>query len=179
MRLQPTNTYFGQKDIQQALILRRLSRDLLLPFPTEDHIHIVPTVRDPDTGLALSSRNAYLSPEEKEVAPALNAALRAAAHAWYDKKPKGKCMEVGKQKVEEWRAKGPKGVKLDLLYIEMSDASNFEPIPDENNVHKYIAIPPDLRLALQGQIIISGAMMVGKTRLIDNVILRNDGMILY
>ena len=70
--VRPTRAYFGQKDAQQVAVVRRLVRDLNVP--TE--IRVVPTVRDPD-GLALSSRNAYLSSAEREQALALPRALRA------------------------------------------------------------------------------------------------------
>ena len=69
----PHVAYFGQKDAQQALVIRKLVRDLDMPVA----IAVCPTIRDPD-GLALSSRNAYLSPEERERALALSRALRAA-----------------------------------------------------------------------------------------------------
>ena len=72
----PDVAYFGQKDAQQALIVRKLARDLDIPV----RIEVCPIVRDPD-GLALSSRNAYLSADERERALALSRALRAAERA--------------------------------------------------------------------------------------------------
>ena len=72
--VRPDRAYFGQKDGQQAVVIERLVRDLALPVV----VSVVPTVREPD-GLALSSRNAYLTVSERAAAPVLHRALRAAA----------------------------------------------------------------------------------------------------
>ena len=74
--VRPERAYFGQKDAQQVAVIRRMVRDLNVPV----QIRVVPTVRDPD-GLALSSRNGRLSPEERERALALPQALASAAGA--------------------------------------------------------------------------------------------------
>ena len=75
--VRPDLAYFGQKDGQQVAVVERVVRDLGLPVG----LVVVPTVRDPD-GLALSSRNAYLSPGERAAAPVLHRALRAAADGY-------------------------------------------------------------------------------------------------
>ena len=77
--IRPDHVYFGQKDIQQAFVITQLVRDLNL----ELDVRILPTVRDVD-GLALSSRNAYLTPLERETARAIPEALSAAEEAFVD-----------------------------------------------------------------------------------------------
>ena len=77
--VQPHRTYFGQKDGQQSVVVRNVVRDLAMP----SEIVICPTIREPD-GLAMSSRNRYLTPNERAQAPALHAALQAAAVALAD-----------------------------------------------------------------------------------------------
>jgi pantoate--beta-alanine ligase len=79
--VEPDRAYFGQKDAQQVAVVKRLARDL----DTGVEVRVCPTVREAD-GLALSSRNAYLSPEERKAAVSLSAALRLAAEAYADGK---------------------------------------------------------------------------------------------
>lgn len=75
--LQPTTAYFGQKDAQQVVVIRHMVRDLNMPLK----ISVVPTLREPD-GLAMSSRNVYLKPEERAVANVLYRSMRAASAAY-------------------------------------------------------------------------------------------------
>jgi pantoate--beta-alanine ligase len=116
--VRPDRAYFGQKDAQQAAVIKQLVRDLNLELA----IRVVPTVRDED-GLALSSRNAYLSPEERQAALALPRALAT-------RDP---------DKAREQLA------GLDVDYLEVAD--------------------------LNGQKVLAAAVRIGKTRLIDNVVL--------
>lgn len=74
--VQPTRAYFGQKDAQQTVVIRQMARDLNMPLD----VVVVPTVREPD-GLAMSSRNVYLAPEQRRAAAVLFRALTAAQHA--------------------------------------------------------------------------------------------------
>ncbi|RDX49133.1 Pantoate-beta-alanine ligase [Lentinus brumalis] len=163
--IEPTRTYFGQKDIQQALLLRRMTRDLLLSHPEPENLFIVPTARDPKTSLALSSRNAYLSDHEREnAAPALYAALDAAKSAWEAGAPKADCISRAQAVVEQKKAELGDSVDLRLDYIEMNDPETFDEL--DAGISR-----ADWEVEREGRpLIISGAMYVGKTRLIDNVV---------
>jgi len=165
---QPTNAYFGQKDIQQALLLRRLVGDLHLPHPTHSHLHIVPTARDPTDGLALSSRNAYLTPTERQRAPALYTALQGAARAWKVGTSKREAVRHALQVLEAAKREGEKhGVEVRVDYIEMNDPDTFDVLGDDQ-VQRSDGAP----------VILSGAVWFGQTRLIDNLILGNgEGII--
>jgi pantoate--beta-alanine ligase len=118
--VRPDRAYFGQKDAQQVAVVKRMVRDL----DHEVQIRVVPTVRDAD-GLALSSRNAYLSPDERELALQLPRALAT------------RDPELARASLN--------GLELD--YVEVAD---FEPR------------------------VLAAAVRIGKTRLIDNVILNEE-----
>lgn len=132
--VQPTNAYFGQKDIQQALLLRRLCKDLLFPNPEPDHVHIVPTSRDPIDGLALSSRNVYLSANERRLAPVLFRALRYAESAWSNGECKDQCIEKAIAVVDQVKKQADlDGVDMRLDYIEMNDSETFDVLDASSN----------------------------------------------
>jgi pantoate--beta-alanine ligase len=138
----PDVAYFGQKDAQQTLVVRKLVRDLDLPV----RIEACPTVRDHD-GLALSSRNAYLSPDERRRALGLSRALRAAEAA-----------------VESGRIDA--GAVLDAARGEL-DAHGIRP--------EYLELCsfPDLSPVdrVNGSTLLAVAARVGRARLIDNTVL--------
>ncbi|KAJ6518923.1 hypothetical protein C8R45DRAFT_9631 [Mycena sanguinolenta] len=157
--VEPTNAYFGQKDIQQCFIIKRLCRDLLLSHPDPEHIRIVPTARDPSDNLALSSRNAYLSVEGRKLAPALYRSLKVAEQAWNDGLQKAVCVERAKDVIREV-AGASEDAQIRLDYIEFNDSDTLEPLEGTR-----------CREPGSQPILLSGAMWVGSTRLIDNIVL--------
>lgn len=140
----PDAAYFGQKDAQQLAIIRRLARDLDLP------VEIVgcPTVREPD-GLALSSRNAYLSSEARQRALCISQALRAAERLVQGGERDAREIERTMTGVVE------RGQPDSIDYISVVDAESLQPIT---------RIERDALAAI--------ALRIGPTRLIDNVVLR-------
>lgn len=137
--------YFGEKDYQQLRVVTRMARDL----DTATTIVGVPTVREPD-GLALSSRNEYLSPAQRQVAPALNRALLEAAAAV------AAGSTASKATAEAEAALIAAGFDA-VDYVAVADAETLEPIEE-------MAKRPARVLA---------AAFLGKTRLIDNVPVKN------
>jgi pantoate--beta-alanine ligase len=138
----PDAAYFGQKDAQQALVIRRLVRDLDIPV----RIEVCPTVRDPD-GLALSSRNAYLSADERERALGLSRALRAAEGAVAAGKLDAAA--VLRAARAELDAHG-----IDPEYLELRSNTDLSPVERVN-----------------GSTLLAVAAHVGRARLIDNTVL--------
>ena len=141
----PDVAYFGQKDAQQALVMRKLVRDLDIPV----RIEVCPTVRDPD-GLALSSRNVYLSAEERERALALSRALRAA----------------------EARVKGGDRDAAALLAAARTELDRASIMPDYLELRSLRDLSPVERM--NGSALLAVAARVGRTRLIDKTILKGD-----
>ncbi len=144
--VEPDVAVFGQKDIQQATLIRRMVRDLDLRVD----LVLSPTVREPD-GVALSSRNAYLTPEQRVEARVLNRALRAADRAWREG---GRDAAVLRRLIEAEFGLSP-GVHPD--YIAIVDPDTLAPVP----------------VAVTGTIV-AVAARVGSTRLLDNHILGMD-----
>jgi pantoate--beta-alanine ligase len=141
----PDAAYFGQKDAQQALVIRKLVHDLSIPV----RIEVCPTIRDAD-GLALSSRNAYLSPQERERALALSRALRA-AEAAVENGTREAAAVVAAARDELERA----GVEPD--YLQLRSATDLSPVERVN-----------------GSTLLAVAARVGRARLIDNAILGGE-----
>jgi pantoate--beta-alanine ligase len=139
----PEKAYFGQKDAQQAVVIRRMKRDL--NFPIE--IVVCPTVREPD-GLAMSSRNIYLNPEERKAAVILSQGLFKAVEAF--KNGEHEAALLRKVVIETIASES----KVNVQYISCADPDTLQ--EQEGKVNRAL---------------ISLAAMVGKTRLIDNVIL--------
>jgi pantoate--beta-alanine ligase len=137
----PDVAYFGQKDAQQAVVIRRMVRDLDFPV----RIEVLPTVREPD-GLALSSRNRYLDPAARRRATALSRALRAAAEA-----TRSESLQAGLAAARaELHAAG-----IEPEYLEARDAEDLSPVGALNGRPVLVAV----------------AARVAGARLIDNVLI--------
>lgn len=137
--VKPDRAYFGQKDAQQASIIRRMTRDL--DFGIE--IVVLPIVREKD-GLAMSSRNAYLSESDRKDAAALSRSLSEAESMLKSGE------RDAKRLVDTVRA-GLKGVEID--YVELVDADEVAPLE-----------------RVEGKVLLAVAAKIGTTRLIDNII---------
>ncbi len=141
--VQPQKAYFGQKDAQQAAVIRRMTTDL--DFPIE--IIVCPTVREAD-GLAMSSRNSYLSPEERQAATVLYRALSTAKTAF----------DTGERNAETLRRLMAGTIQAEPLakmqYVSCADYDTLEELD-----------------VVRGKTLLSMAVYIDKTRLIDNFVL--------
>ena len=147
----PSRAYFGRKDFQQVAVVRRMAVDLNLP------VQVVgcPLVRESD-GLALSSRNVYLTPSERAVAPQLHAALTAAVGAIrHGERAAERVVGLVRHRIGAYP-------ELEVEYVEVRSADELEPLSE-----------------LRGEFVIALAARVGRARLIDNVVvaITDDGVI--
>ena len=140
LSVRPDVALFGEKDFQQLAVIRRMAVDLNIGV----EIVGVPTVREPD-GLALSSRNAYLSAEERQRAAALPNALNAAREAIRSGAPVGAALQQAKQSLVD-------AGFLRIDYLALVDAATLEPLDQPAGEMRLIA-----------------AAVIGTTRLIDNL----------
>ncbi|MCL6466148.1 MAG: pantoate--beta-alanine ligase [candidate division WOR-3 bacterium] len=142
--VKPHIAVFGQKDAQQAFVIKRMVRDL--NFDIE--IVVVPTVREPD-GLAMSSRNSYLTPDERQQAVVLYKALRHAEQLIKDGERDARKVKRAMRRIIQNSSSG----RID--YIEIVDTDYLKPIQ-----------------LIKNEILIALAVYFGKARLIDNLIVR-------
>jgi pantoate--beta-alanine ligase len=144
----PQNVYFGQKDAQQIAVVRRMVADLYLPVA----VRVMPTVREAD-GLAMSSRNKYLGPEDRAAAIVLNRALQAGVSA-FEHRPAGGVADVIATMAQVVAAEA----RAQLDYADVCDPDSFAPLAE-----------------LRAPALLAIAAKVGSARLIDNFLLRADG----
>jgi pantoate--beta-alanine ligase len=139
----PHVAYFGQKDLQQCLVIQKMVSDLEVPVKVE----ICPTVREPD-GLAMSSRNRYLSPEERKKAIGIFRALQT-VKSWKQKGEKHSSVLV--QAAKDTLARVP---EFQIQYAEIRDLASLQELPELDRPAAFFV-----------------AGFLGNTRLIDNIIL--------
>jgi len=141
--VQPDIAYFGRKDAQQALVIERMTKDL--DFPVE--IAVLPTVREED-GLALSSRNAYLTAEQRSQAAAISRALRAAEET-------ARGGETSVEALVEAARNELSNSGIEPEYVEARAAEDLSPVAELNGRPVLVAV----------------AARVGRARLIDNILI--------
>jgi pantoate--beta-alanine ligase len=138
--VQPDVAYFGRKDAQQALVIERMARDLDFPVRVE----VLPTVREED-GLAMSSRNRYLTDDDRRRAGAIPRALAAAREAADRGEPLDSALDAARAEL--------RGADIEPEYLEARDAEDLSPVAELNGHPILLAV----------------AARVGKARLIDNL----------
>ena len=141
----PDVAYFGQKDAQQAAVIRAMARDLDFPV----RIAVLPTVREPD-GLAMSSRNSYLDEEQRTLAPALYRSLETVRQLVTGDTPLQEALAAAG---EQLRSSG-----IQPEYLEARDAESLAPASNLNGRAVLVAV----------------AARVGETRLIDNIVIEGS-----
>lgn len=141
--IQPTRAYFGQKDAQQAIVIKKMVADLNMNL----EIVTLPTVREPD-GLAMSSRNTYLNPQERQAAKVLYQALSLAQQLWSQGETDAQHLR------QEMLALIQKQPLADIDYVSIADAETLDELD-----------------RVKSPALVSLAVRIGSTRLIDNIML--------
>ena len=142
--VRPDRAYFGQKDGQQVVVIKRMVADLNMGID----IVVVPTVREPD-GLALSSRNTYLTPDQRKAAPVIVRALRQAERLWKEGERSGERLRRHMSRILDQE---PLIEMVD--YVSVADASTLEELG-----------------VIQQPALVSVAVRIGQARLVDNILL--------
>jgi len=142
--VEPTRAYFGQKDAQQALVIKKMVADLNMNL----EIVVCPTVREPD-GLAMSSRNTYLNQEQRRAAVSLNQALKIAEELWSQgERNAGRLRQVVTNHIRQQPL-------AEIEYVSVADTETLEELK-----------------TVTSSALLSLVVRFGKTRLLDNTILR-------
>jgi pantoate--beta-alanine ligase len=153
--VQPESAYFGQKDIQQTIVLKALVRDLHLPID----LRVCPTIRESD-GLALSSRNAYLNPDQRDDALVLSQALKAGVDIYLAQtSPFAKTVREAATTTLSQRIDASQG-RVSLDYLSLVDSDTLQDLKDADSA--------------RGGVLVGAVFLHGSSRtirLIDNVIL--------
>lgn len=155
--VQPTAAYFGQKDISQFIMLRRMVDDLNMPVA----VKASPTLRESD-GLAMSSRNVYLSPHERKVSSVLVQALQAAVDCC-EKSPNG-VATAAKMISSAHEVLSKESLVSEIQYISIASPFDMSELASAN---------------VQDGAVVSAAIKVGSVRLIDNLLVGNAKQIIY
>ena len=142
--IRPDRAYFGQKDGQQSVVIQKLARDLDMGV----EVVVMPTIREPD-GLAMSSRNAQLSPEHRRAAPTVYRALCEAYRLWADGERNGDNLRETAKDI----LRAEPGINF-IDYVSVASMSTLDEVP-----------------LVTGRAILSAAVHIGSVRLIDNLIL--------
>jgi pantoate--beta-alanine ligase len=144
--VRPTSAYFGQKDAQQVLVIKKMATDLNMNLK----VVVCPTIREPD-GLAMSSRNVYLNPEQRKAAPVLNKSLLLAKELFTGGERNTTVI------LKQMTSLIQKEQLADIDYISISDTATLAELKTINN-----------------SALVSMAVRFGNTRLIDNIILGQE-----
>jgi pantoate--beta-alanine ligase len=144
--VRPTHAYFGQKDAQQAIVIQKMIADLNMDLD----IVVCPTIREPD-GLAMSSRNIYLTPEQRRAAVVLFQSLNLVEQLWADGKRNAGHIRTEIGRLIEGQSEGQ------IDYVSVADPGTLEELD-----------------TITSAALVSLAVRFGKTRLLDNVVLGPD-----